>query len=214
MTQLRSTRAFAPSVPYRVLTALILTVSLLFVGCDSGGSDGENDVDNQFTFTIEPTSSSSATVEQQEEVSGFSFFVEGEDTETEEEVFAVYLDDEESFSNSSTSQGLFGWIALDASQPSAGEYSFNSDANATANQFGAVLWEDIQNTQTAPLYVIEGGTLDLSESSDEKVVGSVDATGTKVTITSSGATEEPVTITGSFTAEDIDTFVDLTSPGV
>jgi len=199
------------SIPLRVL-CIALFPFLFVTACDSGGSN--DSVDNQFSLTIEPTSSSGTTVEQQEEVSGFSFFVDAEDTETEEEAFAIYMDNEESFSTESASQGLFGWIAWDASQPGTGEYNFNSDGEVTENGFAAVLWKDVQNTQAAPFYVVEGGTLTLSESSDDKVVGSVDATGTKVTITPSGASEEPVTITGSFTAENIDTFVELSGPGV
>ena len=199
------------SIPLRVL-CIALFLFLFVTACDSGGSN--DSVDNQFSLTIEPTSSSGTTVEQQEEVSGFSFFVDAEDTETEEEAFAIYMDNEESFSTESASQGLFGWIAWDASQPGTGEYNFNSDGEVTENGFAAVLWKDVQNTQAAPFYVVEGGTLTLSESSDDKVVGSVDATGTKVTITPSGASEEPVTITGSFTAENIDTFVELSGPGV
>jgi len=199
------------SIPLRVL-CIALFPFLFITACDSGGSN--DSVDNQFSLTIEPTSSSGTTVEQQEEVSGFSFFVDAEDTETEEEAFAIYMDNEESFSTESASQGLFGWIAWDASQPGTGEYNFNSDGEVTENGFAAVLWKDVQNTQAAPFYVVEGGTLTLSESSDDKVVGSVDATGTKVTITPSGASEEPVTITGSFTAENIDTFVELSGPGV
>jgi len=199
------------SIPLRVLCIALFPV-LFVIACDSGGSN--DSVDNQFSLTIEPTSSSGTTVEQQEEVSGFSFFVDAEDTETEEEAFAIYMDNEESFSTESASQGLFGWIAWDASQPGTGEYNFNSDGEVTENGFAAVLWKDVQNTQAAPFYVVEGGTLTLSESSDDKVVGSVDATGTKVTITPSGASEEPVTITGSFTAENIDTFVELSGPGV
>ena len=199
------------SIPLRVL-CIALFPFLFATACDSGGSN--DSVDNQFSLTIEPTSSSGTTVEQQEEVSGFSFFVDAEDTETEEEAFAIYMDNEESFSTESASQGLFGWIAWDASQPGTGEYNFNSDGEVTENGFAAVLWKDVQNTQAAPFYVVEGGTLTLSESSDDKVVGSVDATGTKVTITPSGASEEPVTITGSFTAENIDTFVELSGPGV
>lgn len=202
------------SFSLRSICIALLPLLFLFVACDSGGSSGEDDIDNQFTFTIEPASSSGTTVEQQQEVSGFSFFVEAEDSEMEEEVFAVYLDDGESFSAESASQGLFGWIALDASQPGTGEYNFNSDGQVTANEFGAVLWEDVQNPQVAPFYVVEGGTLTISESSDDKVAGSIDATGTKVTITTSGSSEEPVTITGSFTAEDIETFVELSNPGV
>lgn len=198
-------------IPLRVL-CIALFPFLFVTACDSGGSN--DSVDNQFSLTIEPTSSSGTTVEQQEEVSGFSFFVDAEDTETEEEAFAIYMDNEESFSTESASQGLFGWIAWDASQPGTGEYNFNSDGEVTENGFAAVLWKDVQNTQAAPFYVVEGGTLTLSESSDDKVVGSVDATGTKVTITPSGASEEPVTITGSFTAENIDTFVELSGPGV
>ena len=198
-------------IPLRVL-CIALFPFLFVTACDSGGSN--DSVDNQFSLTIEPTSSSGTTVEQQEEVSGFSFFVDAEDTETEEEVFAIYLNDEDSFSTESASQGLFGWIALDASQPSTGEYNFNGDSEVTEDEFAAVLWKDIQSTQAAPFYVVEGGTLTLSESSDDKVAGSVDATGTKVTITPSGASEEPVTITGSFTAENIDTFVELSDPGV
>lgn len=207
------------SFSLRSICIALLPLLFIFLACDSGGSSG-GDVDNQFTFTIEPTSSSSASdnasngtaVKRQEEVSGFSFFVEGEDSDTEEEVFAVYLSDEESFSTESASQGLFGWIALDASRPGTGEYSFGTEV--TPNTFAAVLWQDVQNVQASPFYVIEEGTLTLSESSDEKVAGSIDASGKKVTFTSSGASEEAVDISGSFTAEDIDTFVELSRPGV
>ena len=93
------------SIPLRVL-CIALFPFLFATACDSGGSN--DSVDNQFSLTIEPTSSSGTTVEQQEEVSGFSFFVDAEDTETEEEAFAIYMDNEESFSTESASQGLFG----------------------------------------------------------------------------------------------------------
>lgn len=198
----------------RLICTALLPLLFVFVACDSGGSSGEDDINNQFTLTIEPTSSSGTTVKQQEEVTGFSFFVDAEDSEAVEEAFAIYLSDEESFSSESASQGLFGWVALDASRPGTGEYNFNSDGDVTANGFGAVLWEDIQNIQAAPFYIVEDGTLDLSESNDDMVSGSIDATGTKVTFTESGSSEEPVTITGSFTAEDIETFVELNDPGV
>lgn len=197
--------------PLRVLLFALLSLVVGLSACDSGGSD-EEDVDNQFTFTIEPMSSSSAATEQEEEVSGFSFFVDAENPDTGEEVFAVYLSDEESFSEGSATQGLFGWLARNSSQPGTGTYDFHGTSEPTAAEFGGVLWEDIQNTQTAPFYVIEGGTVTFSESTDEKIAGSIDATGRKVTITSSGATEEPVTVTGTFTAEDVDNFVPLSAP--
>jgi len=196
------------------LSALLLFLLSLAIGlsaCDSGGAE-EDEVDNQFSFTIEPTSSGSATVEQEEELNGHSFFVEAEDSETGEEVFAIYLNDEDSFSDESATQGLFGWIGRDASRPGTGEYAFNSDGETTNTRFGAIFWEDIQNTQTAPFYIIDSGTVTLSESSDGKVSGSVDASGRKLIITSSGTAEEPVRISGSFTAEDVDTFVPLSGP--
>ncbi len=195
------------SISTLLLVLLPLTVGLS--ACDSGGNGGESDVDNQFSFTIEPSSSGSAAVEQQEEVSGFSFFVDTENPESGEEAFAIYLNNEDSFSEADATKGLFGWVARSSSRPGTGDYAFNSEP--TDAQFGAVLWTE-RDASDAPFYVIDAGTISLSESSDETVSGSIDASGTKLTFTSTGVTQEPVTLTGSFTAEDIDTFVPLSSP--
>lgn len=200
--------------PLRILFIALLPVALVLQGCDSGGSSAE--VNNEFSLTIEPTSSSATAPEavSQETVNGFSFFYDAENPETGEQVFGIYLSNNESFSSGNASQGLFGFVARASGRPGSGDYQFASGGSLQPSQFVGFLYRDIANIQTAPFYVIESGTLNLQTSTDSEVAGMVDAEGTAYTFTDSGFTQESVTITGTFTAEDVDTFVNFSTPGV
>lgn len=199
----------------RIFYVALLPLALLLQGCDSGGASA--DINNEFTLAIEPASSNATASEaaSQATVSGFSFFYDAENPETGEQAFGIYLSNSQSFSSESASQGLFGFVARASGRPGTGTYDFaNGDSGLGASQFVGFLYENIANIQSAPFYVIESGTLTLEASSGSKVSGSIDATATAYTFTNSGMTQETVTITGSFTAKDVETFVSFATPGV
>lgn len=201
----------------RVLPGLFAALLLIpLSACDSGGA-GE-DVNNEFTLTIEPTSSSTSSAAldaSQDEINGFSFFFDAENPETGEQAFGIYLNDAESFSKRDATQGLFGFIARSSSRPEAGTYSFTSgEGGIGTSQFTGFLYEDFTNVQSEPFYVIESGTLTLDASSSSRVSGSIDATGTEYIFTGSAYEQQTVQITGHFTAEDVETFVPFNTPGL
>lgn len=196
--------------------ALVVPFTLFLTACDSGGANEET-VDNEFTLTIEPTSTSSSAVPkaQEEEINGFSFFYDAENPETNEQAFGIYLSDAESFSQQEATDGLFGFIARDGSRPAPDTYTFGDlRAESEPSGFVGVLYKDFTNFQSAPFYLIESGTLTIETSSDDEVAGSIEASGTKITQTGSSFEEEPVTITGSFSAKDVETFVPFDAPGL
>lgn len=201
------------SRPVYSISLALLPLLFLFAACDSGGSN--TDVNNEFTLTIEPTSSSATTPEavSQATVNGFSFFYDAEHPETEEQAFGIYLSNDQSFSAQSSNQGLFGFVARASSRPGTGTYDFSNGETLQDSQFIGFLYEDIGNPQGSPFYVIDGGSLTLNESSNSKVSGSIEATGTAYSYSGSELTQEPVTVTGSFTAKDVETFVPFSTPG-
>lgn len=211
---IKQSSAMNSRFPLRILFVALLPVALVLQGCDSGGSSAE--VNNEFSLTIEPTSSSATAPEavSRPTLDGFSFFVDAENPETGEQAFGVYLSDNQSFSQSSATQGLFGFIARSSGRPGPGEYDFASGGSLQSSQFVGFLYEDFTNFQSAPFYVIEDGTLNLEESSGSKVSGTINATGTMYVFSGSETSQESVTITGNFTAKDVDTFVDFSTPGV
>lgn len=198
-------------IPFVFCAFIFISLS----ACDSGET---GEVNNEFALSIESASSSStsADVESvQGEINGFSFFVDGENPETGEKAFGVYLNDAKSFSSQTATQGLFGFVARSSSRPESGTYSFTSGEGGIANtEFVGFLYEDFTNFQNAPFYVVKSGTLTIEESSSDKVSGTIDATGTQFTYTGSTYEEQTVQITGEFTAKDIDTFVPFGTPGV
>lgn len=204
-------------VSLRPLSVVLLSLFLL-PACDSGGSNGETEINNEFSFTITPASSS-GTVEavpkrSQKDLSGFSFFVDTDDIEeTQDQSFAIYLSGGDSEEN--IAQGLFGFVARQSTQPDEGEYALaDLQGTPSPSDFIGALYEDTQNISTAegaPYYFIRSGTLDLDESNDNVVSGELTATATEYTIEGSGTdiqlTEETVEITGQFTAKNLDTYV-------
>lgn len=189
----------------------------MFAACDSGGSSAE--VDNEFNLNIEPTGSSASAVANVESarkaVNGFSFFFDAEHPETGEQAFGIYFNDGQSFSADGATQGLFGFVARLSTRPSTGTYTFASgNTGVQSSQFVGFLYEDFSNIQSSPFYVIESGTLTLDTSTDERVAGSIDATGTSFTFANGSLEQETVNITGSFTAKSVDVFAGFGTPGV
>lgn len=199
-------------------TLLAAFLPLLFVlsACDSGG--GNEDFQNEFTMTIEPASSSGSAASLEastKNLSGFSFFYDAENPDTGEQAFGIYLNHTESFSKDQATQGLFGYIARNSGRPSSGTYQFTSgEGGVQSSQFVGLLYEDFTRIQSAPFYVIQSGTLTLETSNSNKVAGSIEATGTSFTFTGSSYEQQEVTITGTFTAKDVETFVGFYSPGL
>lgn len=208
--------------PVAVFTIGLLPFFFVLSACDSGGSNGGETVNNEFTLTIEPTSSNGSSASSKawqeadpEEISGFTFFVDEENPETGEQVFGVYLSDEESFSEQSATDGLFGFLARSSGQPSTGSYSFTDDPSGIDEEdFSGVLYRDFSDFQSAPFYVIESGTIDVETSSNDEFAGSIDASGTRYTVTQSSVEQQPVSITGEFSAENVETFLSLETPGL
>jgi hypothetical protein len=212
---------------FRLLSFVALSLFLLSA-CDSSGPNDEPEINNEFSFTITPTSSSSATSppskETHKELNGVSFFVDTDDVEdVQEQAFAIYLSGGESSSQSNIAQGLFGFIGRQSTQPEQGEYAL-ADLSGTLSptDFTGAIYEDAQNIGTAegaPYYLLRSGTLNLEESNDNVVSGTLTATATQFSIANSGTdfevTEQAVEITGEFTAKSLDTYVPVdqyTSP--
>lgn len=206
-----------PPVRFLLLAALPL---FLFSACDSGGSNDETEIDNEFSFTVTPASSSSTedivSKNSSKDLSGFSFFVDTADLEdVQEQSFMIYLSGDESSSQETLAQGLFGFIGRQSTQPDEGEYALaDLQDSLSPTDFIGALYEDVQNISTAqgaPYYFVRSGTLDIQESNDDEVSGEVTAIATEYTIEGSGTdvqlTEATVEITGQFTAKRLDAYV-------
>lgn len=210
------------SPTFRLLLALLLPFFFLVTACDSGGSNEEEDINNSFSFSISPTSSSSSAEAvpkvSEKDLNGFSFFIDTQDIdEAEEQAFAIYFNNEESFSEENATEGLFGFVARASTQPGTGSYTLTSgrDGEPPSSDFIGLLYEDMsaQSTGGAPFYVFESGTLELTTSNDNEVSGQITATATAFSYEGSGEnlelTEEEVEITGNFTAENLNTYIDF-----
>lgn len=212
---------------FRIFLALLLPAFFFLSACDSGGSNEEEELNNEFSFTVTPTSSSDTEAAvpkiSQRDINGFSFFVDTDDIEeVDEQAFVVYFSGSDTFSQQNATQGLFGFVGRKSSQPGNGDYTLVDAYEQTdpASAFVGFLYEDFQNIGTAnslPYYIIRSGTLTVTESSDNEVSGSITANATAFTISGDQYTEERVEITGEFSAENLDSYVPFgeytTTPG-
>jgi len=195
-----------------ILGFVLLPLAVFVTGCDSGGSGGES-IDNEFSMTITPTSSGSASAVPkgaQKDLNGYSFFVDTDDlNNVDDQAFVIYFNGNDSFSESNATQGLFGFVGRESGQPGTGQFTITGGASGspTSSEFIGWLYEDFSNTQNTPYYLIQDGTLTLSTSNDDKVSGTIGGTATAYTISETGVTTEVVEVTGTFTAKNLDTFV-------
>lgn len=188
-------------------------LSLIFVlsACDSGGS---NDVSNNFTFEVISFGATpevrTAKTPTDTTISGFSFFYSGENSEGEE-VFGIYLSENESFSGQDVQQGLFGFVARNSERPSEGTYDLTRLGEGVASgDFIGALYTGFSETnfRGSPFYIPQRGSVTIDKSSSDEVVGSVNLTATAVTSSDSSR----VNISGDFTAKSVENFVPLTTP--
>ena len=212
MTRLTSTR---------LLFLALLPFVLSLTACDSGGSNDEDpEINNEFSLDVSPKegSSGSATAKSFRDttITGFSFFYSGQNSDGED-TFGLYLNGNGSFDN--PQQGLFGFLARNSQRPDDGEYNLvKLKQGFDSGNFIGVLYEDFGgNFRDAPFYIPQGGTVTLNTSAEGEVRGTVTIpTAYAITfdLTSTPATVDTteVSISGSFTAKNVENFVPLQTP--
>jgi hypothetical protein len=190
---------------------LLALVSCVFfvAACDSGGS---NEAQNEFSLKVKEPS---AKAFSNRTLNGYSFFVDTQDIdEANEQAFGIYFNGNNSFSADSPPEGLFGVIGREGSQPGTGSYQLaNGTGQVAPTDLRGFLYEAVQDQESLPYYVIIGGTLDLSTSTDATVAGDLDAEAIAYTIAGSGqnltVNRDTVTVTGQFSAKSVDSYLPI-----
>lgn len=198
---------------------LCLVPALGLTACDSGGSSG-GEINNEFSLDVTPKGSSEGATAQalrDKTLEGFAFFYSGQKPNGED-AFGIYLSGSDSFD--SPQEGLFGFLgALNTTRLGTGEYSvIEPEQGLSSGSFGGVFYEDLGGDfRNAPFHIPQEGTVELTTSNESEVSGTVtiptafsityDLTATPPTI---DTTE--VQITGSFTAESVDSFAEFSTP--
>jgi hypothetical protein len=199
---------------------LAVAVGMATVACDSGGdNDAAPDVQNEFSFDVTTVSASGEAVtadEHETTLNGFSFFYEGTAPDTDEELFVVYFTEGDVLNEASSSEGLFGFVAREGLRPQSGTYPFVSfeSGGDVQSEFGMILFENVGNVGTEggslSWYIVDGGTIDLTTASDERVEGTISAEAINLTIDGTTSDSTRVTIDGTFTARTAESFVGFT----
>jgi len=190
---------------------------LTLAACDSGGANNEEPLANEFSFNIaEVTSSSTSLLAKQQATTtldGFSFFFEGDDPQSSDDLFVIYFTQEEALSTESASQGLFGFAVRYGQRPGTGTANFVSltSASEPTDDFGMMLFEDVESMGTDggsfSWYLSDGGTLEVNTSNDDRVEGTISAEAMRVSFNGSVSDTTRVTIEGPFAARSADSFV-------
>lgn len=197
---------------------LAVVLAFTVVACDSGGENQE-DVQNEFSFDITEVSNASEAVtattgNTQTTLNGFSFFFEGTDPNTNEKLFLIYFTQDSELSSESSSTGLFGFVIRNTLRPEADVYNFVSlDADPElSTDIGMMLFESVGDYGTGgsfSWYLSDGGTMQMTTSSDNRVEGTISADAMKVSFDGTAADTTRVTIGGTFTAKNADSFVGI-----
>lgn len=205
---------------YRFILAVFLPVLFVISACDSGGSNGD-ETTNEFSLTVTTTNSSGAMAKAVSDttIRGYSFFYAGQNPDTGEEVFSIYMSGNDSFSDQSAQDGLYGFLARQSSRPNAGEYDVvHLEQEIDSGNFIGVLFEDVgsSGSNNEPFYVPDGGTVTLTSSTSDRVEGRVDLTAEAISFNFSGATASidttDVQISGEFSARNVEQFANLARP--
>lgn len=206
------------------------TLLLLLPACDSGGaSEEEEDVNNQFSLTISPLNSSTAPLAtpkqtHSDSLQGWSFFYDSEgrhsDTSPTGDLFLIYFNNTEAFQDGeAVKEGLFGVATLYDNRPPTGSHPIGDAGDEAVNEGDAFTFfisenfDAVQN-QTFPftLYRVHDGTLELSHSTDHKLKGTFETQAQAITLDSTGTiTRDTVSVSGPFTAEDVETYVNTST---
>lgn len=199
---------------HRIFAVLLLL--LIGSGCDSGGDSA--DFKNDFSLTIQslnPRTETATRKSSQKDLSGFSFFYDGENPDSGKQVFVIYLSDSENFSSQNVTQGLYGFIATLSERPEPGTYQLTSpNPILVPGEFSAVVYEDFANPQQVSFHVVGNGRLTIGASTQNRVVGSINATGTSYLPSDSSGTQKAINVNGSFTAKSVGSFVAPATPGL
>ena len=143
-----------------------------------------------------------------------AFFAEGEDPETGEQGFVIYLtelDNLDSSSQFATSSGAF--MGTQGSRPSPGTYTFadlsleDEDDDLLQNQFGFVFWEIGGEGFPSQIVVSNSGDLNITTSTSDLVAGSFEIDATAGSFKGEGFSEEEITVTGDFNAGQVDVLI-------
>lgn len=192
---------------FRLVLLPVLCVGLLVVtACDSGGNNNNDDgdhsssLDNSFSLTVtDDNTGNTSTLE------GFSYFATGTDPDTGVEGFVMYFVDDENFVESDAQDGLFGIAARLGGLPSGGQQYSVTEDDATVeagDSFAMVLYENF-GAQSGTVYAVTGGSVNVGSASASQVDGELDVQALSASFDGSGATEQPVTITGRFQAPGV-----------
>lgn len=206
-------------ISYRLVLAIFLPILFVISACDSGGSNDEES--NEFSLQITTSTASAVAPKAVSDttIDGYSFFYSDQHPQTGEEVFSIYLSGNESFSEEGAQEGLFGFLARNTTRPSEGTYDLvDLDQGIESGDFVGVLFEDYGSDgyEDRPFYVPTSGTVTLSQSSSDRVEGSVDLNAHAISFDFSSPTPTvdttEVDITGSFSARDVQKFANLATP--
>lgn len=182
--------------PFHLLLSLLLV--LPFAACDSDGDDDGNGNGNGDIGDADVTISGDV----EGSFSGNAYFV---DDSNEDVDFAIGL-----FSGSITTPntGQIVVLGLDGDRPDEGTYEIGADEDDTT--LSGVYLDYTDGATSATLVIAQSGTLTISSSSSDRVVGTFTFTGQA---TSGGAGSlGTATVTGSFTAEFIEDVTVPTTP--
>jgi hypothetical protein len=170
-----------------VAAAFCLLLGL--TACDSGSDDGESDT-AQASFDIEITGGGTDYA-----YSGSSFWNTGTD-ESGQEATAISL---------SSENPNFGSAILlrEGSAPGTGTYDVaNVDDRSTVPvNFGLVLSAGDAMASTSLTVFSNGGSIQITESSDSRLRGTLNVNATLIEGSPSGQTTSAVTVTGTFDAQ-------------
>jgi hypothetical protein len=173
--------------PASLLFGLFLLVSV--AGCDSNDDDGDGEGAGEFTIEI------SGDIDRT--FSGFAYFGQGEDPETGEEAFVIFLSNTEDVDAASS----YAFIGRDSDRPGTGNYQFadfEDTDDLPENQFVLLVFlgDDA--------FFSTGGTLRLTTSNSNRVAGDFEATATGLIFSGGVPQEVEVEISGEFDAAPSD----------
>lgn len=201
---------------------LAAVVGLTIIACDSSGDNGnDTSFQNNFSFDITETSGSTAaaTAAPGKAVStleGFSFFFDGTNPESGDQAFVVYFTQENALDDGAANEGFFGVVFRESLRPGSNTYNFaslDSEPNPQSD-FGMMIIEGIGDFGTDggsySWYLGEGGTLEMTTSSDDRVDATVNAEALRVSFDGTTTDTTRVTVDGSFSARSADSFVGFT----
>lgn len=206
--------SFSASRWIRTLTTAFVGVALLvgLAACDSTDSNSVDDPDALAPETARVSIGGDGSVTLN------AFFATGENPDTGEEGFVVYLTESDNVTGEQDLRsGSAAFIAREGSRPSPGTYTFadldfdQEDDTLIRDQFGFVYW-DLSGDAGFPSRVVvsNSGELAISRSTNDQVTGSFEIEATAVSFSQDEVAEEAISVSGIFDAGRVNVLI----PGV